>query len=149
MESYSSLRQPEERRYNEQTYAQDVEMTPAEEDEESEEELYSDVEEGGSRTRSSSSTVDRMVAPTESVEDEAEDSVGTDEESGVLGKRVKNSQLAVGHRDNLSFVVRGDMIGVFQAQAGAGRKLKFMTNIQGVGTPDGKRTFTPGRVRHG
>lgn len=64
--------------------------------------------------------------------------------SGGAGKQ--NSQLAVGYRGDLSFVVRGDMIGIFQSQTTGSKKLKFMTSIQGLTSPDGKKAFEPTKV---
>ncbi|GAA5825080.1 hypothetical protein JCM3770_004730 [Rhodotorula araucariae] len=60
-------------------------------------------------------------------------------------RRNKNSQLAVGYKDDLSFVVQGDMIGVFKQQRGGGKKLKFVTSIVNIAAP-GKKSFTPGKV---
>ncbi|CAD6578150.1 MAG: hypothetical protein CYPHOPRED_000460 [Cyphobasidiales sp. Tagirdzhanova-0007] len=125
---------PVEQRYNREAYTDDVEMTEAEpyipeEDveegqppqEEFEEELYSDEGEA--------------TAETSETESEEEPSRG----------KAKNSLLAVGYK-GMSFVVRGDMIGVFENQKGSGKKLKFMTNISGIGRPGSKNTFTPGKV---
>lgn len=39
-------------------------------------------------------------------------------------KRAKNSALAVGYKDDLSFVVQGDMIGVFKQQRDGGKKVR-------------------------
>lgn len=39
-------------------------------------------------------------------------------------KRAKNSALAVGYKDDLSFVVQGDMIGVFKQQREGGKKVR-------------------------
>ncbi|GAA5865793.1 hypothetical protein JCM3774_003096 [Rhodotorula dairenensis] len=61
-------------------------------------------------------------------------------------KRAKNSALAVGYKDDLSFVVQGDMIGVFRQQRDGGKKLKFMTSIVNIATPDQKKGFAPGKV---
>ncbi|BGP37527.1 Vacuolar import and degradation protein 27 [Rhodotorula kratochvilovae] len=60
-------------------------------------------------------------------------------------RRAKNSQLAVGYKDDLSFVVQGDMIGVFKQQREGGKKLKFVTSIVNIAAP-GKKNFTPGKV---
>ncbi|BGO98180.1 Vacuolar import and degradation protein 27 [Rhodotorula toruloides] len=60
-------------------------------------------------------------------------------------KRPKNSALAVGYKEDLSFVVQGDMIGVFKQQREGGKKLKFVTSIVNIATPD-KKGFTPGKV---
>lgn len=39
------------------------------------------------------------------------------------------------------------MIGIFQAQPGGAKRLRFKTNIQGLKTPDGKRILEPTKVR--
>lgn len=39
------------------------------------------------------------------------------------GNKAKNSQLAVGYKEDLSFVVQGDMIGVFKQQREGGKKV--------------------------
>ena len=89
-------------------------------------------------------------------EDDDDESEASSVAEGVptTKKQALNSHLVVGHKDSLSYVVRGDMIGVFKSQ-GKSKRLKFMANIQGIGTPDGKRKFQPGKVcveqafRHG
>lgn len=141
--------QPDEQQYFRQIYAADVEMEDAEpyyeeEDEEPAqdpplEELYSEEE--------------------ESTETETDEDQPSGQTNGA-----KNSLLAVGYK-GLSFVVRGDMIGVFENQKGTGKKLKvrgrsfrcvkmkakqiyvqFVTNIAGIAKPGSKTTFTPGKV---
>lgn len=42
-------------------------------------------------------------------------------------KRAKNSALAVGYKDDLSFVVQGDMIGVFRQQRDGGKKVSLVS----------------------
>ncbi|GAA6020127.1 hypothetical protein JCM10207_006265 [Rhodosporidiobolus poonsookiae] len=59
--------------------------------------------------------------------------------------RAKNSALAVGYKDDLSFVVQGDMIGVFKQQKEGGKKLKFVTSIVNIAGPNNKG-FAPGKV---
>ncbi|GAA5937065.1 Vid27p [Sporobolomyces koalae] len=62
-------------------------------------------------------------------------------------KRAKNSALAVGYKDDLSFVVQGDMIGVFKQQREGGKKLKFVTSIVNLTAPGSSgKSFTPGKV---
>ncbi|KAL7008646.1 Vacuolar import and degradation protein 27 [Cystobasidiomycetes sp. EMM_F5] len=129
---YGSWRKnkPDEQQYFRQIYAADVEMEDAEpyyeeEDEEPAqdpplEELYSEEE--------------------ESTETETDEDQPSGQTNGA-----KNSLLAVGYK-GLSFVVRGDMIGVFENQKGTGKKLKFVTNIAGIAKPGSKTTFTPGKV---
>lgn len=79
-------------------------------------------------------------------ESESEEEDDSEDEARPPPSKFKNSALAIGYKSDLSFVVRGDMIGVFRNQAGGGKKLKFMTNISGIATPDGKRTFAPSKV---
>lgn len=62
-------------------------------------------------------------------------------------KRAKNSALAVGYKEDLSFVVQGDMIGVFKQQREGGKKLKFVTSIVNLTAPGSNgKSFTPGKV---
>ncbi|KAL9088388.1 MAG: hypothetical protein Q9159_003088 [Coniocarpon cinnabarinum] len=55
-----------------------------------------------------------------------------------------NSQLAVGFKNDRSYVVRGNQIGVFK-QGERGQHLDFQTNINKVATPKG-RHFSPKKV---
>lgn len=128
---------------------EDTEMWDAEEAEQPEEEEEEDDEE------------EQEDEPTPESDDEA----GTDDDDDAapsaahafsskqpkrvpIGakKRAKNSALAVGYKDDLSFVVQGDMIGVFRQQRDGGKKLKFMTSIVNIATPDQKKGFAPGKV---
>ena len=88
------------------------------------------------------------MSESEEEEEEEHDSDSDESENGNVKPvaKGKNSQLAVGYRNGLSFVVRGDMIGVFKT-AEDGKKLKFSVNINGLSTPDGKRMFEPAKVR--
>ncbi|GAA6001784.1 Vid27p [Rhodotorula paludigena] len=61
-------------------------------------------------------------------------------------RRAKNSQLAVGYKDDLSFVVQGDMIGVFKQQREGGKKLKFVTSIVNIAGGPNNKNFAPGTV---
>jgi hypothetical protein len=70
--------------------------------------------------------------------DESQD----DEETQPKDKNV-NSQLAVGYKNDRSFVVRGSKIGVFKHTDD--NKLQFSTNISQVKTPKGK-LFSPNKV---
>ncbi|GAA5951255.1 hypothetical protein JCM3765_002424 [Sporobolomyces pararoseus] len=64
-----------------------------------------------------------------------------------MKKRAKNSALAVGYKEDLSFVVQGDMIGVFKQQREGGKKLKFVTSIVNLTAPGSNgKSFTPGKV---
>lgn len=84
-------------------------------------------------------------------EDEAQDSTALgDEKSEDEGNQPekfaqgsKNDQLAVGYKNDLSFVTRGDMIGVF---APKDEKMRFRTTIDRVKDLKGK-TFSPRKVR--
>jgi len=126
---------------DEQEYArgaytiEDVDMSSVEE-----EDYYSEEEE-------EPQPVPVSESEEESEEEEQTESDSEDSESGNVKPvaKGKNSQLAVGYKSGLSFVVRGDMIGVFKT-AEDGKKLKFSVNINGLSTPDGKRMFEPAKV---
>ena len=104
---------PDEQRYNRDAYTDDVEMADAEpyypEDEEEEEEQPPQQE------------FEEELYSEEEEEEESEESE-SEQEPGKKNK-AKNSLLAVGYK-GMSFVVRGDMIGVFENQKGTGKKLK-------------------------
>ena len=95
---------------------------PPDEQEESEEE---DEEEPGPRAEHYDS-------------DESEDDVETMPQDGNV-----NSQLAVGTKDDRSYVIRGSKIGVFKHLPN--KHLEFTTNISKVQTPKGK-LFSPKKV---
>lgn len=79
-------------------------------------------------------------------EDEEERSETNDEQDDDLAESfhrgAKNEQLAVGYKNDLSYVTRGDMIGVF---APKDDKLRFRTTIDKIQTTDGK-SFVPQKV---
>lgn len=80
---------------------------------------------------------------TSEVEDEdEEDEEASDTEAFAKGS--KNEQLAVGYKNDLSFVGRGGMIGVF---APTEDKMRFRTAIDRVKDTKGKG-FTPSRVSY-
>lgn len=110
----------DEQRYIQEAY-DDVEMEDAEEDQQAEE------EEGAESAESLPADVD---------DDSDEDM------SESFRKGAKNEQLAVGYKNDLSYVTRGDMIGVF---APKDDKLRFRTTIDKIRNTEGK-TFTPQRV---
>ena len=85
---------------NAEPYEEEEEEEQAPPQQEFEEELYPEESEKSHETTSDS-------------ESEEEPSRG----------KAKNSLLAVGYK-GMSFVVRGDMIGVFENQKGSGKKLK-------------------------
>lgn len=84
----------------------------------------------------------------EEVEEEEEDEEETQPEdddedlSESFHRGAKNEQLAVGYKNDLSYVTRGDMIGVF---APKDDKLRFRTTIDKIQTTDGK-SFIPKKV---
>ncbi|OCF37982.1 cytoplasmic protein [Kwoniella heveanensis CBS 569] len=111
----------DEQRYIQEAY-EDVEMAePEEEDarEESDEEEEEEVD---------------------SAADTGDESESDDSEA--FGRGSKNQQLAVGYKNDMSFVARGDMIGVFAHQDD---KLRFRTAIDRVKNLDGK-SFSPGKM---
>ncbi|WWD19113.1 hypothetical protein CI109_103571 [Kwoniella shandongensis] len=115
----------DEQRYIQEAY-EDVEM--AEPEAEEEEPVESDEEE------------ESQQASTDNEEDESES-----EETAAFGRGSKNQQLAVGYKNDMSFVTRGDMIGVF---AHKDDKLRFRTAIDRVKNVEGK-SFSPGKVSAG
>jgi hypothetical protein len=64
-------------------------------------------------------------------------------DSDTFARGSKNEQLAVGYKNDLSFVTRGNMIGVF---AHKDDKIRFRTAIDRVKDLSGK-TLTPQKVR--
>lgn len=76
--------------------------------------------------------------PTSESEDEGEE----ESDSASFAKGSKNEQLAVGYKNDLSFVTRGSMIGVF---ANKDDKFKFRSAIDRVKDLEGK-TFAPQKV---
>ncbi len=111
----------DEQRYIQEAY-EDVEM--GEPEDEREEEAEEEDEEG----------------PSSEAEDQESDS-----ESENFAKGSKNEQLAVGYKNDLSFVTRGDMIGVF---AHTNDRVKYRTTIDRVKDMKGK-SFSPRKVRFG
>lgn len=107
-----------------------------EEDEEAEiekfdegEEIESDVDEDGDDSSQQSEHYDT---------DEDEDDIENKQNDGNV-----NSLLAVGYKNDRSFVVRGSKIGVFKHTPN--NHLEFSTNIARVETPNGK-LFSPKKV---
>ena len=116
----------DEQRYIQEAF-EDVEMgEPEAEDEEDEAEAEAETERG------EQDTSDRAPG-------DEEDS--SDSETFTRGS--KNEQLAVGYKNDLSFVTRGNMIGVF---AHRDDKIKFRTAIDRVKDLGGK-SFSPRKVR--
>ncbi|ODN78680.1 hypothetical protein L202_04263 [Cryptococcus amylolentus CBS 6039] len=111
---------PVEQRYIQEAY-EDVEMAEAEdgvyEDEDEEEEEEGDTTED-------------------------EEDVSQSEGEGLYAKGSKNQHLTVGYKDDMSFVTRGDMIGVFSHD---GDRLRFRTAIDRLRTTGGK-AFSPHKM---
>lgn len=126
-----------ERDYVRDAYVEDVEMDDLDAERstaatESEDEFFSgDEDEGAS------------FAANES--DHGDDDDDENRDAAPRRRQDKNSQLAVGYKGGLSFVLRGDMIGVFKASEDGNKKLEFVTNIKGTQTPDGK-SFAPAKM---
>ncbi|KAG0149087.1 hypothetical protein CROQUDRAFT_654179 [Cronartium quercuum f. sp. fusiforme G11] len=55
----------------------------------------------------------------------------------------KNSGLAIGNKEDCSFVLRGNIIGVFKNEANGNKKLQFIGSTSELRTPDGKRLLAP------
>jgi hypothetical protein len=109
----------DEQRYIQDAY-DDVEMEDAEAEQEAEEEEAED-----------SADADNSEA-----EDDAEGM------SDTFHRGSRNEHLAVGYKNDLSYVTRGDMIGVF---APKDDKLRFRTTIDKIQTTEGK-SFVPQKV---
>ena len=62
--------------------------------------------------------------------------------SHAFGKGSRNQQLTVGYKDDLSYVTRGDKVGVFGQK---NDKIKFRTTIDGLKSLQGK-SFAPAKV---
>jgi len=123
----------DERDYQKTAYIEDAEM-------------YGIEEEGQDERDEAQPEVDDEE---EDDEDEGEEQSDEDERESFhgAGKKNKNSLLAVGYKEDLSFVVQGDMIGVFKQQREGGKKLKFVTSIVNLSAPNGaKAAFTPSKV---
>lgn len=94
--------------------------------------------------------VDDREAEVEAEEEEEEEyesapedeEASEDESDSEFAKGSKNEQLAVGYKNDMSFVTRGNMIGVFSHDRD---KVKFRTAIDRVKDMDGK-SFTPKKV---
>ena len=111
----------EEQRYIQDAY-EDVEMAePADEEEEEVDKADEEEEESSEAAES---------------EDESDD-------GNAFASGSKNEQLAVGYKNDLSFVTRGNMIGVF---APKDEKMRFRTAIDRVKNMEGK-TFSPRKVK--
>ncbi|KAL7422730.1 Vacuolar import and degradation protein 27 [Cryptotrichosporon argae] len=87
-------------------------------------------------------------AEVEEEEEADEESEGTDdtddttESDEAFARGARNQQLAVGYKNDLSFVQRGDMIGVFAHDQD---KVRFRTAIDRVKDMDGK-AFSPKKI---
>ena len=98
-------------------------------EEEEEEELEADMSDDDDAARSEHYDTD---------EDEDDKFTGPENSKHV------NSQLAVGFKNDRSYVVRGNQIGVFK-QDDRGKNLEFQTTINKVATPKGHQ-FSPKKV---
>jgi hypothetical protein len=112
----------------------DLEMTDAPEEEEEE------IEERRIESETESESEDDEPAPSKPSRYEDDDE---SEQSDEEDDKDVNSQLAVGYKNDRSFVVRGSKIGVFRHTPND--KLEFSTNISQVKTPGGK-LFSPKKV---
>ena len=118
----------EEQRYIQDAYG-DVNMDAAEEGDGAGDDAASEDEEQLS---------DREDTPA----NDGEDDEASSSDSEAFARGARNQQLAVGFKDDLSYVTRGDMIGVF---AHKNDRLRFRTAIDRVKDMDGK-AFSPNKV---
>lgn len=119
--SYAKAKADEQRYIQDAYEDRDIEMTDPEEEEAEEEE---------------------EETPSEASEAPEDDEEEASETEG-FGKGTMNENLAVGYKNDLSFVGRGGMIGVF---APTDDKMRFRTAIDRVKDTKGK-AFSPSRVR--
>lgn len=112
----------DEQRYIQEAY-EDIEMAEPEEEEVVNEE-ENEAEDG------------------EGHEDSAHEDEDNDSGDESFGQGSKNQHLAVGYKNDLSYVTRGDMIGVF---AHNGDRLKFRTAIDRIKNVQGK-AFSPHKM---
>ncbi|GAA94528.1 hypothetical protein E5Q_01180 [Mixia osmundae IAM 14324] len=127
----------DEQRYSQDALIEDLDMYEPTADDEREAEAAEEDEKYEQAEEEQAQESDAALS------DESEDE--SDAVSKPVGAKV-NKLLAVGHKEEMSFVVRGDQIGVFRSNPEGRKKLKFVTNIQGISTPDGKRLFEPSKV---
>ncbi|WWC93835.1 hypothetical protein V866_000671 [Kwoniella sp. B9012] len=113
----------DEQRYIQEAY-EDVEMAEPEDEE----------------ARPESDDEEEETSSADEREDYQSDSEESDADAFERGS--KNQQLAVGYKNDMSFVARGDMIGVFAHQDD---KLRFRTAIDRVKNMEGK-TFSPRKM---
>ncbi|GAA5853820.1 hypothetical protein JCM5353_002297 [Sporobolomyces roseus] len=125
--SWNKLKE-DEREYSRKAYLEeDAEMWDDNEEEEEEEVAVAEEEE------ESEESEEEEEEPTPLADSDAESDSG--------------NALAVGYKEDLSFVVQGDMIGVFKQQREGGKKLKFVTSIVNLTAPGANgKSFTPGKV---
>jgi hypothetical protein len=119
--SYAKAKADEQRYIQDAYEDRDIEMADVEEEEEDEEE-------------------EEEASEAEEEEEEEESS-----DSEAFNKGAKNENLAVGYKNDLSFVGRGGMIGVF---APTDDKMRFRTTIDRVKDTKGK-AFNPTKVSLG
>lgn len=130
--TWSKLK-PDEQKYNQAAYEiGDVEMEGAEPWNQEEDEEYAEEDAlRAERAAAGDRFGEEELYDEEEEEEDYEESEESEEEEDVLNtgrKKVKNSLLTVGHK-GMSFVVRGDMIGVFENEQEQGkRKLKVSSD---------------------
>ncbi|WVW85564.1 hypothetical protein I302_107602 [Kwoniella bestiolae CBS 10118] len=112
----------DEQRYIQEAY-EDVEMAEPDEDE--------------TRPESEDEEEDASTNEEDEYHSDSEES-----DADAFDRGSKNQQLAVGYKNDMSFVARGDMIGVFAHQDD---KLRFRTAIDKVKNMEGK-TFSPRKM---
>ncbi|KAF9567336.1 VID27-domain-containing protein [Agrocybe pediades] len=115
---------PEEQKYVQSAYDEDVIMKDVEDEEEDEEEIAHDL--------------DPEEEPSDEEEEDEEDE---DTPNPLTGDR--NSQLTVGYKGDRSYVVRGNNIGVFNTSKD--HSVKYYATISNIATPKGKG-FKPKNV---
>ncbi len=147
----------DEQRYLQQAYETDVEMSSPEEQErlereerEAEKARRADrglVDEEDEEDERVNAALDGVPEEDEEEDEEIERQLG-DLPQGMPsdGSKELNSQLAVGYKNDRSFVVRGNRIGVFRHTDDD--QMEFSTTINKIATPKGS-VFNPSKVSVG
>ncbi|CAO1634819.1 unnamed protein product [Sympodiomycopsis kandeliae] len=145
----------DDQQYLQDAYDDDVEMTNADEESDSEAEAERQVDRYV-RDDDDEREVGDSLQATQEEEEELEEMLQEEEEDDAKNQgdapagmpsgpneREQNSQLAVGYKFDRSFVVRGNRIGVFKHTEDD--QLEFATTINNIQTPKG-RDFNPRKV---
>jgi hypothetical protein len=120
---------------------EDVEMRDAEDEEEDEEEVLSELDPEEGRFPHHSTIGSFLLMDAEPSEDEDEEDEDASPLPTLSGER--NSRLTIGYKGDRSYVVRGNNIGVFSHSGD--NQVKYFATITKIATTKGKE-FKPREV---